>query len=403
MLRRTGLPLKMGMFTKLRDGYDPKKLKLKDATTGRGTNLPMGDPVLNAHNLNETIQPIRRSNRQINNHDDFFQSHETEKWMNIKDAAIMLKIPVDKLVGLKPSDVETAWVKGYKDANFGGKKNEATYAAEVLLEYIDSELHAKKTSDYYRKTIENMRLDVDRELSAQRDWYWEVIMQGMGGFFFIGACIIMFMIYLSHVMSRDNFSHMLSNVNSFLNVSFLRPTNVEPPPDYINRYRDTPTALDVDKANGIDLSNEDGSSLAITYAMKAYQDGEDEYLVQLMNEENLIAIKEAKLEKARNSTWIVDHTGNNEGDKEEGQTMQPSLLKRISESIGGSTSQTEPAKRTKSTFEVNFHEFTDYFYTNMPSFQRGRAGNVLDRAKEQDEAVQRVEQRKLREEKEGLE
>jgi len=375
---------KRGLFTKLRDAFDPDKLRLAQAKTGRPTNVSMGDPVLNSHNLNAVIQPKRR-NRQIDSQSDFFQSGETEKWMSVKDAAKFLGIPEDKLIGLKTADIELAWAKGYKDAKFGGKKNEASIAAEVLMEYVDSDLHTKKSRFYYQDKIEDMRKEVEHELGQSKEWYWEVVMQGFGGIVFAGSLIVVVMMYLSQIMSRENFSHMITNVQSFLNTSLLRPTNVEPPPDYINRYRDTPTALEIDQANGISFEDDDAQSAALHYDMKSTEDQENAFLVSLMNEENESAIMEAKQLIAEGTMWNIDHE--KEGLTGEHGTATSQALQRLRDREASEPKE----RREKSAFEMSHQQFVSYFFTKMPSPARGRAAMMMERNKEQEETLSRVD------------
>lgn len=388
MLRRSVTTrAEFGLFTKLRDAFDPDKLRLNQAKTGRPTNVSMGDPVLNAHNLNSVIQPKRR-NRQIDSQSDFFQSGETEKWMSVKDAARFLNIPEDKLIGLKTADIETAWVKGYKDAKFGGKKNEASIAAEVLMEYVESDLHVKKSRGYYQDKIEDMRMEVEAELNKSRDWYWEAVMQGFGGIVFAGSVIVVLMMYLSQVMSRENFNHMISNVQNFLNTSLLRPTNVEPAPDYINRYRDTPTALEIDQANGINYVDDDGASAALHYDLKTTEDDENAFLVTLMNEENESAIMEAKQAISEGTVWTIDHE--KEGIHDEHESATAHALKRLREREANEPKE----RREKSAFEMSHQQFVSYFYTKLPSPARGRAAMMMERNKEQEETLSRVDANK---------
>ena len=418
MLRRTPAfrTKKGGFFTRLRDAYDPKNLRLKDAGTGKATNQAF-DPVYGKVIHQSNLRPMRKNMANASNLEtDFMQGDEVHKWMDVEQAARVLGIKKEELIGLKPARIEQAWAALYKaNSNSHGKKNEVTAAAEILMAYSDSDLSVRKQREYYTRTLENMRLDIEKELDKDKAQYAEWFMQGAGVMLLIGGAIIVVVMYVKKYAGTTTMTSAHDTLGRYMNVVASRPANVEPAPDYVTRYRDTPTAIEVDRANGVNFDRTHTELAAHHDQLQASRD-EDAYLLNMMNEENEQVLLEAKA--ARQSTW-TPHAATTATSS---SSSTPAAATAGSSENAGSdaAAAAAPAVPTvtgaeapivlpltgktvsRESFAPSFNDFMGTVENRLPSAMKMRGNLMLDKGERQEATLERnaAFQEVLREERE---
>lgn len=222
----------------------------------RGPQYGIGyDPVWNHMLFKQATGPLRRKQHGSASHtEDCFSVEESKKWMEVEQAARLLGISKEELSLLTREKLESRWVALYRQRNASPSfREEVLLATELLLEYLDSTMFVKKNRSYYQQTIENMRLSIDMELERDRltrrdHFFW------LCGVAALGACSIVLLIAVSKGSIMDaNAREIGRNAGNYLTMSFLQPTNFEPPPDYNTRYFVTPSALELDQQAAVAL------------------------------------------------------------------------------------------------------------------------------------------------------
>lgn len=172
-------------------------------------------------------------------------SEDYKRWMELEKASTILQLNKQKLNALKEEEVDQAWRPLYKHASTQREQQEILAAAQVLLEYIGSPLYDAKKKHYFADTVNKARIDIDETSRRDRQKLQGKLMRGFGAaqlfvtFFFIFGCIIMLL-----KARRDEVQDLYMKARRKLAIFLSMPSNLEPPPNYFTRYRDTPTTLD---------------------------------------------------------------------------------------------------------------------------------------------------------------
>eukprot|EP00760_Papus_ankaliazontas_P032122 PhM_4_TR5647/c0_g1_i1/m.18560 len=146
------------------------------------------DPVMAAFDIDR--RTVAGGQRAVG--DDFsLGTEDLSRWMEVKQAAQILKIPKEDLYGLKPNVVQEKWhhVMSTERLTHQGQQ-EATIAAEVLMHYSRSEEHEHRTRAHYRRllTIERKKLSDDMQVIGD-----EYVMKAMR---FVGVGISICMVIM---------------------------------------------------------------------------------------------------------------------------------------------------------------------------------------------------------------
>eukprot|EP00658_Telonema_sp_P-2_P049584 TRINITY_DN37723_c0_g1_i1.p1 TRINITY_DN37723_c0_g1~~TRINITY_DN37723_c0_g1_i1.p1 ORF type:complete len:111 (-),score=40.57 TRINITY_DN37723_c0_g1_i1:387-719(-) len=95
---------------------------------------------------------------------------------------------------------------------------------------------------------------------------------------------------------------------------------------------------------------------------------------------------EAKQLIAEGTMWNIDHDKEGHATGEHG-TATSQALQRLRDREASEPKE----RRERSAFEMSHQQFVSYFFTKMPSPARGRAAMMMERNKEQEETLSRVD------------
>lgn len=282
--------------------YKPGTYSSKDVTSGPQAGIGH-DPVFTSFFLKKMVGPLRR--KQSNSPEDFFNVDEAGKWMDAKNAAKVLGIKEEALPKLTKATLEDVFRREYKGRT-NAHQEEVMIATEVLLEYLDSSVYMKKSRQYYRKFLENARLEVDAELTrGERErnesliWWFSIAITG--------ACAIVFFVaYSRKYVTRSDVASIGAKTSEYFVMTFLQPKNTEPKPDYNTRYFNTPSSMELDKKNGR-YPKQFLSTDEIRQAERsaAYEEQEEAEMLRLFNDERERSVRDRQDDKARESRVSV--------------------------------------------------------------------------------------------------
>lgn len=287
---------------RMNNAQKPKTYTSKDM--GEGPQAGAGhDPVFAEFLFKKMIGPLRR--KQSEQQEDFLNIDEASKWMDAKQAAKVLAIKEEDLPKLNRDVLEEKWRTAYKERT-NAKQEEVLIATEVLLEYLDSSLYMKKSRQYYRKFIDNARIEVDQEINAAKNERSQNVMW-MFGFAITGACfIVLFVAFSRQYVTRKDVKNIGLKTSEYFLMTFLQPKNTEPKPDYNTRYFTTPTSMELDQKSGR-YENQFMSEEAARHATEstAFEEREAAEMLKLFNDERERGEKDRQNELARNSRVAV--------------------------------------------------------------------------------------------------
>ncbi|KAH9593538.1 hypothetical protein LSM04_009357 [Trypanosoma melophagium] len=298
-------PRKRSSFFKMGDVYKPGKFTSKDLPKGPTASNQPWDPIFAHYAFNKITGPLQR--KQNTTPDDHLTVDELDKWMDAKAAAKVLGIKESELSMLTAPQVEERWTKMYSERT-NAMQQEVVIAAEVLLEYIDSSLHRKKSRQYYRQYIDNARQAIDHETELRRRDHRQKFIYLFGIAITTGCAAVLCIAFFRNIITRKDVENIGANAVSYLYMAFTQPTNPEPAPDYTVRYRDTPTAMTRDQQSGL-YGVTDTTQVRIASEVDAYRRQEEAELLRLLNDENERAAKEAKERQVRESRVRVYRKG----------------------------------------------------------------------------------------------
>ncbi|KAI5688570.1 hypothetical protein MNV84_04048 [Leishmania braziliensis] len=282
--------------------YKPNRYSSKDVSSGPWAGIGH-DPVFANYLANKIVGPLRR--KQSNSPEDFLNVDEASKWMDAKSAAKVLGIKEEELPKLTKMTLEDKFRKEYAERT-NAHQEEVVIATEVLLEYLDSSLYVKKSKQYYRKFLENARLEVDADLTRVRRernqslmWWFSIAITG--------ACaVIIFVAYARMYVTRDDMAKIGTKTSEYFLMTFLQPKNPEPKPDYHTRYFNTPTSLELDKKSGRYNQQFLGTEEArLAERSTAYREQEEAEILKLFNDEREHSLRDRQDDKARESRVSV--------------------------------------------------------------------------------------------------
>ena len=307
MLRRQRTLLFTQFFKKMAD-MDPHAMRVKDAPTGKPTTMHH-DPIFDKFRL----QSDSRARRVVEYSDNIMFHHKDDvvKWMEVKQAAKVLAIELDELHHLTSRTVELRFMKAYqKKSVAGGVRDDLTCAAELLFEYVDSNLQLIRNREYYRKTIENLRIEVEKEQIMRREENKFHIFKFLAVMVVVGNVMIVMMVYVARLTDHFNNKETIDNTKRFLCNLTQQNGNAEPEPNYITRYANTPSALEADERDGIDpYSTDEVAGLAHLDVIDATRliYSEDEEMIKMYNEEHEIQRLEQNNQLRERSVWVIRH------------------------------------------------------------------------------------------------
>ncbi|PWV16889.1 hypothetical protein C3747_21g177 [Trypanosoma cruzi] len=314
-------PHKLRSFFKMADMYRPGKYTSKDMPKGPTPSNQPWDPVFAHYAFQKATGPLQR--KQNTTPDDHLTVDELEKWMDATAAAKVLGIKESDLPTLTSSQLEERWAKVYNERT-NAMQQETVIAAEVLLEYIDSSVHRKKSRQYYRNYVDNARHALDHEADLRRRGYQQKFYYLFGAVMVIGCSAVMFVAFFRNVITRRDVENIGASAVAYLNMAFLQPSNPEPAPDYSTRYRDTPTAMEIDQREGR-YGNTDPTQAQLVLEVEEFRRHEEAEMLRLLNDENERAQKEAKMQAARGSRVRVYRS---EDFDESGELKEPAALNK---------------------------------------------------------------------------
>ncbi|ORC89137.1 uncharacterized protein TM35_000131410 [Trypanosoma theileri] len=295
---------KRSSFFQMGDIYKPGKFTSKDLPKGPTASNQPWDPVFAHYAFNKATGPLQR--KQNTTPDDHLTVDELDKWMDAKAAAKVLGIKESELSTLTAPQVEERWIKMYGERT-NAMQQEVVIAAEVLLEYIDSSLHKKKSRQYYRQYIDNARQAIDHETDLRRRDHRQKFIYLSAIAITVGCTIVLFVAFFRNIITRKDVENIGANAVSYLYMAFTQPTNPEPAPDYTLRYRETPTAMTRDQQSGL-YGVTDTTQVRIATEVEEYRRQEEVELLRMLNDENERAAKEAKEQRVRESRVRVYRT-----------------------------------------------------------------------------------------------
>ncbi|KAG5501319.1 hypothetical protein JIQ42_06320 [Leishmania sp. Namibia] len=322
--------------------YKPHRYSSKDISSGPQAGIGY-DPVFTNYLLKKTLGPLRR--KQCNSPEDFLNVDEASKWMDATNAAKVLGIKEEELPTLTSMTLEEKFREEYRKRT-NAHQEEMVIATEVLLEYIDSSVYQKKSRQYYRKFLENARVEVDAELSSERRgrkeslaWWFSIAITG--------ACAVVFFVAYSRMyITRKDVARIGAKASEYFLMTFLQPKNTEPKPDYSTRYFNTPTSMELDRKSGRygkPFSRADEIRQAELSA--AYKEQEEAEIVKLFNDEQERSARDIQDDKARSSRVSV-------------------YLPEKIEGVGEAALSHEHSRKT--AFEkMTFPEFSDMLVSNF--------------------------------------
>lgn len=287
---------------RMNNAQKPHTYTSKDSGAG-----PQGgaghDPVFADYLFKKLVGPLRR--KQSTQQEDYLNIDEAAKWMDARQAAKVLGIKEEDLPKLSRDVLEEKWRKSYKERT-NAKQEEVLIATEVLLEYLDSSVFMKKSRQYYRNFIDNARVEVDQELSAERTNRKQNMMW-LFGVAITGACfIVLFVAFSRKYVTRKDVNTIGVKTSEYFVMTFLQPKNTEPRPDYNMRYFNTPTSMELDQKSGRyenQFMSEEAARLAAQSA--AYEDRETVEMLKMFNDDREKEGRERQNALARESRVAV--------------------------------------------------------------------------------------------------
>lgn len=309
-------PRRRGSFWRMSEMYRPGKFTSKDLPKGPGASNQPWDPVFAHHAFQRVTGPLKR--KQNTTPDDHLTVDELEKWMDATAAAKVLGIKEKDLPTLTAPQVEERWAKVYSERR-NAHQQETAIAMEVLLEYIDSSVHRKKNRQYYRQYVDNARHALDHETEMRQRDHRQKFIYLFGVAMLVGCCVVMCIALFRNVITHKDVEDIGKSAVSYLNMTFAQPTNLEPAPDYTVRYRDTPTAMDIDQQKGV-YGQTDSTQAQLHSDVEEYRRREEEEMLRILNDENERAQREAKMNEVRDSRIQVYRC---EDFDESGQLKEP--------------------------------------------------------------------------------
>ncbi|KAH8609081.1 hypothetical protein ERJ75_001234900 [Trypanosoma vivax] len=282
--------------------YEPGRFTAKDLPKGpKGSNQPW-DPVYAQHAFQLVTGPLKR--KQNTTPDDHLTVDELEKWMDAASAAKVLGIKEHELPTLTPPVLEQYWAKAYSERT-NAMQQETVIAAEVLLEYIDSSLYRKKSRQYYRQYMDNARHSIDNEAEMWRSEHRQKFIHLFGFLMFTACALVICLALCRDILTRQDVAKIGNNAITYLNMVLTQPSNPEPAPDYSTRYRDTPVAMEIDQLRGAYGQTDPVRYTSLVEGTEQYRRQEEAEMLQMLNDENERAIREAKTRRARESRVLV--------------------------------------------------------------------------------------------------
>ncbi|EPY28762.1 hypothetical protein AGDE_10295 [Angomonas deanei] len=261
-----------------------KQYTSKDVPTGPQHGAGF-DPVYSYHRMQDTTGPLRRKTSGTTP-EDYLEVGEAEKWMDAKQAAKVLGLKESNLSNLTRGQIDDAWRKVYKEKS-NAHQTEVLIAAEILLEYLDSSTYAKKSKQYYRQLLDTARSEIDFELKKVYRDRSEKFIYFFGFIMLAASGAILFIAYTKDAINNNDLRNMGSRTQDFFTMTFMQPKNLEPAPDYSTRYLRTPTAIDIDKAKGLqDHQFRNSEELRYLEERREYDRREEAALIEMLNEEN---------------------------------------------------------------------------------------------------------------------
>ncbi|GET88808.1 hypothetical protein, conserved [Leishmania tarentolae] len=302
--RHKSFAAKIQDMTVMRMGssYKSGAYSSKDICSGPQAGIGY-DPVFTDFLLKKIMGPLRR--KQSNSPEDFLNVDEASKWMDATNAAKVLGIKEEELPKLTKATLEDVFKAEYKGRT-NAHQEEVVIATEVLLEYLDSSVYLKKSRQYHRKFLENVRLEVDAELTREQSERNEKLIWWFG-IAISGACAIVFFVaYSRNYVTRSDVVSIGAKTSEYFVMTFLQPKNTEPKPDYSTRYFNTPTSMELDKKNGR-YTKQFLTTDEIRQAERsaAYAEQEEAELLKLFNEEWERGARDRQDDTARESRVSV--------------------------------------------------------------------------------------------------
>ncbi|RNF27586.1 uncharacterized protein Tco025E_00147 [Trypanosoma conorhini] len=290
-------PSGLRSFFRLADMYSPGKYTSKDLPKGPGASNQPWDPVYANYAFRKATGPLER--KQNTTPDDHLTVEEVEKWMDATAAAKVLGIKESELPTLTSTQLEERWAKVYGE-RANALQQETVIAAEVLLEYIDSSLHRKKSRQYYRQYVDNARHAIDHEIDLRRQGHRQKFTYVFGVAMLTGCSVVMCIAFFRDIITRRDVENIGANAVAYLSMAFTQATNPEPAPDYSTRYRNTPTAMEIDQREG-NFGHADPARAQLAAEVEEYRRQEEAEMLRMFNDENERAQKEAKVREVRGS------------------------------------------------------------------------------------------------------
>ncbi|ESL09273.1 hypothetical protein TRSC58_03010 [Trypanosoma rangeli SC58] len=313
-------PDKQRNFFRLADMYRPGKYTSKDLPKGPTASNQPWDPVYAHYAFQKATGPLER--KRNTTPDDHLTVDELEKWMDATAAAKLLGIKESELPTLTSTQLEERWAKVYGERT-NALQQETVIAAEVLLEYIDSSLHRKKSRQYYRQYVDNARHAIDHETELRRRDHRQKFIYMFGVAMVTGCCVVLCVAFFRNIVTRRDVENIGANAVAYLNVAFTQATNPEPAPDYSTRYYNTPSAMEIDQNKG-SFGHTDPVQVQLTSEVEEYRRLEEAEMLRMFNDENERAEKEAKMREVRDSRVRVYRSDDFD---EAGQLKEPALPK----------------------------------------------------------------------------
>ncbi|KAK7196042.1 hypothetical protein NESM_000537900 [Novymonas esmeraldas] len=287
---------------RLGSAYAPNKYTSKDVSGGPRAGVGH-DPVYANYYHKKLLGPLQR--KMSSTPDDFLNVDESRKWMDAVNAAKVLAIKEDELPTLTKEVLEERFTAAYR-TRVNAEQEEAVVATEVLIDFLDSTAHQKKSRQHHRKFLDRARAEVDAQLTHQRQERSTALMWWFG-IAMTGACVIVLFVAYSRLnVTRKDVTDIGTKTSEYFLMTFLQPKNTEPKPDYNTRYFNTPTAMELDERSGR-FNKKFLSADEVRQAERAaaYAEQEDADTLKLFNDEQERGARERQSSEARNSRVAV--------------------------------------------------------------------------------------------------
>jgi hypothetical protein len=249
--------------------------RAQHARHGKAHHLPF-DPIANKNDL-EVQQSRARFGSLQEAATLGMQAHSDElrQWMDTKHAALILELDEKKLFGLKAFEVEEQWTKMYARAANEAEKQEITAAAELLIEYSNSDVAIERTKVHMHEHLRKAKKEIDATLKEDKEKLSSWMFRAAGFGHLAVTCVFMVsMVAMYRYLKIDDASSMIERARKRYVMMMSQPTNDEPAPNYITRYRDTPSSLEEFKAKPHSEFVHEAERLAIVDAEEAEQQEE---------------------------------------------------------------------------------------------------------------------------------